>query len=153
MLQLLLQKFYRNRHYLVAIDCYEISIISNDNRYFPFYVDFFFPVSPQDFYWTCLYIWITLQASYKKPELLITLHKHLYVHPLFLRGSMLLIFLVFCVVLVFFVSSSCVLCNQCCQCLWIVHFWLLLRFSLTFIYFRRSRRLWKTDIIHWQGFQ
>ena len=153
MLQLLLQKFYRNRHYLVAIDCYEISIISNDNRYFPFYVDFFFPVSPQDFYWICLYIWITLQASYKKPELLITLHKHLYVHPQFLRGSMLLIFLVFCVVLVFFVSSSCVLCTQCCQCLWIVHFWLLLRFSLTFIYFRRSRRLWKTDIIHWHGFQ
>ena len=44
------QKFYRNRHDLD--DCYEISIISNDNGHFPFYVGFFFPVSPQDFYWT-----------------------------------------------------------------------------------------------------
>jgi hypothetical protein len=32
-------------------------------------------------------------------------------------------------------SSSCVLCTQCCQCLWIVHSWLPLRFSLTFICF------------------
>jgi hypothetical protein len=28
---------------------------------------------------------------------------------------------------------SCVLCTQCCQFLWIVHFWLPLRYSLTFI--------------------
>ena len=32
--------------------------------------------------------------------------------------------------------SFCVLCAQCCQFLWIVHSWLLLRFSLTFIYAR-----------------
>ena len=30
--------------------------------------------------------------------------------------------------------SSRVLCTQCCQFLWIVHFWLPLRFSLTFIF-------------------
>ena len=29
-------------------------------------------------------------------------------------------------------SSSCVLCVRCCQCFWIVHSWLPLRFSLTF---------------------
>jgi len=47
--------------------------------------------------------------------------------------SRLLIFLVFCFVLCwffFYLSSSCVLCTQCCQCLWIVHTWLPLCFSL-----------------------
>ena len=29
--------------------------------------------------------------------------------------------------------SSCVLCTQCCQFLWIVHFWFPHRYSLTFI--------------------
>ena len=42
-------------------------------------------------------------------------------------------FSVFCVVFLFCLSSSYVLCNQCCQFLWVVHSWLLLRFSLTFI--------------------
>ena len=32
------------------------------------------------------------------------------------------------------VSPFCVLCAQCSQCLWIVHFWFPLRFSLTYIY-------------------
>ena len=32
----------------------------------------------------------------------------------------------------FCLSLFCVLCNQCCQCLWVVHSWLPLRFSLTF---------------------
>ena len=36
-------------------------------------------------------------------------------------------------VLLFFFLSSCVLCAQCCQCLWTVHSRLHLRFSLTFI--------------------
>jgi hypothetical protein len=41
--------------------------------------------------------------------------------PDFLVGSLMLIFLAFCVVVLFhFLSSSCVLCTQCCQCLWIV---------------------------------
>jgi hypothetical protein len=30
---------------------------------------------------------------------------------------------------VFYLSSTCVLCAQCCHCLWIVHFWLPHRFS------------------------
>jgi hypothetical protein len=36
-------------------------------------------------------------------------------------------------VVVFFVF---VLCTLCCQFLWIVHYWLPLRFSLTFIYYQ-----------------
>jgi hypothetical protein len=36
-----------------------------------------------------------------------------------------------CVVFLFCLSLSCVLCTQCCQFLRIVHFWLPLRFSLT----------------------
>ena len=48
--------------------------------------------------------------------------------------SVLLILLDFCVLFLFFcLSLSCVLCTQCCQFLWIVHSWLLLRFSLSFI--------------------
>ena len=71
-----------------------------------------------------------------------------WVHPWFLVGSVLLIFLVFCVVflvgsvlliflvfcVVFCSFSYCVLCAQCCQFLWIVHSLLPLRFSLTFIF-------------------
>jgi hypothetical protein len=34
----------------------------------------------------------------------------------------------------FCLSSSGVLCTQWCQCLWIFHSWLPLRFSLTFIW-------------------
>jgi hypothetical protein len=29
--------------------------------------------------------------------------------------------------------SSCVLCTQCCQCFWIIYYWLFLRFPLTFL--------------------
>ena len=63
------------------------------------------------------------------------------VHTRFLVGSVLLIYLVisvvvgfFCVVFLCFLSSSCILCTQCCQCLWIFHSLFALRFSLTFIY-------------------
>ena len=38
-----------------------------------------------------------------------------------------------CCVFLFCLSLSCVLWIQCRQCLWIVHSWLPLRFSLTFI--------------------
>jgi hypothetical protein len=41
---------------------------------------------------------------------------------------------VFCVVILICLSSSGVLCTQWCQCLWIFHSWLPLRFSLTFIW-------------------
>jgi hypothetical protein len=40
----------------------------------------------------------------------------------------------YCVVFLFCLSSSCIVCAQCCQYLWIVHSWLLIRFSLTYIY-------------------
>jgi hypothetical protein len=39
--------------------------------------------------------------------------------------------------LCFVLSSSCVLCAQCCQCLWSLNSWLPLWFSLTFIYTAR----------------
>ena len=35
---------------------------------------------------------------------------------------------------VYLLSLYCVLCIQCCMCLWIVHYWLPLRLSLTFTY-------------------
>ena len=35
---------------------------------------------------------------------------------------------------VYLLSLSCVLCIQCCMCLWIVHYWFPLRLSLTFTY-------------------
>ena len=34
----------------------------------------------------------------------------------------------YCVMFLFWLSLSCVLCTLCCQFLWIVHFWLPLRF-------------------------
>jgi len=50
----------------------------------------------------------------------------------------------FCVLFLFAfcLSSSCVLCAQCCQCLWVVNFWLPLRFSLTFIGLRIIWQFW-----------
>jgi hypothetical protein len=39
----------------------------------------------------------------------------------------------YCVVFLFCLSSSCVLCTLCCQFLWIVYIWLPLWYSLTFI--------------------
>jgi hypothetical protein len=50
-----------------------------------------------DFYRTWLYIWVTRRVSYKKQELP-TLRKHLSSSPVFSVGSVLLIFLAFCVV-------------------------------------------------------
>ena len=35
---------------------------------------------------------------------------------------------------VYLLSLFCVLCIQCCMCLWIVHYWFPLRLSLTFTY-------------------
>ena len=42
----------------------------------------------------------------------------------------------YCVVFLFWfcLSSSCVLCSQCCQFLWIVNSWLPLQFPLTYFY-------------------
>ena len=74
--------------------------ISNDNGYFPFYVDYTFPLSPTQLLTTWLYIWVQRRVSNKKQELL-TLSEHLLSHPFFLVGSVLLICLAFCVVLCF----------------------------------------------------
>ena len=74
----------------------------------------------------------------------------LFSNSWFFMGSMLLIWLVVCVVLclcfVLFacLSSSCVLFTQCCQCLWFVHSWLSLglEFSLTFMNNTFSKLTW-----------
>jgi hypothetical protein len=51
----------------------------------------------------------------------------------FFVGCKLFIYLVFFVFVFFvFMSSSCVLLDQCCQYLWIVNCWYRIRFSLTF---------------------
>ena len=71
-------------------------------------------------------------TSCKKQELL-TLREHLGSPPVF--GEVRVAHFIFlCDVFVICLSSSCVLCAQCCQCLWIVHSRLPLRFSQMFIY-------------------
>jgi hypothetical protein len=53
---------------------------------------------------------------------------------LFLVGICLVHSLSFlCRIVLFYLSPFCVLCAQCCQCLWIVHSWLTLWVSLPFI--------------------
>ena len=71
---------------------------------------------------------IKWRVFYKRQELP-TIREHLRSHR-FLVGSVLLIFLVFCGVYLLCLSSFNVLCDQCCQFLWIVHSWLPLRFCL-----------------------
>jgi hypothetical protein len=59
-----------------------------------------------------------------------------WVHPPFLVGFAFFILLEFCVLLyvcVLFVLVLCLLYPICCQCLWIVHSWFPIRFSLKFI--------------------
>ena len=51
-----------------------------------------------------------------------------WVHRRFFVSSCCSSFLVFCVVFLFWLSSSCVLCTQCYRCLWTVHSSLPLRF-------------------------
>ena len=117
-----------------------------------FYFDFFFPLSLK----TCTGLdwiyeyhgWFLIRSRNCLP------FASTWVHPRFLMGSVLFIFLVFCDVffgevrvahlfsflccvfggirvahlfsflcclfLLFFFSLSCVLCTQCCQCLWII---------------------------------
>ena len=72
------------------------------------------------------YDYISNMADAYKRKKLISLREHLGSPPGFLVGSVLLIFLVLCVVLYvcgfflyFYLSSSSVLCDQCCGCLWI----------------------------------
>ena len=56
----------------------------------------------QDLYPSWLYIWEARRVSYKKQKLFIPFPST-WVHPRFLVGSVLLIFLMFCVFLFFFV--------------------------------------------------
>ena len=78
----------------------------------------------------CLdYIWVTLRVSYKRQELLT-----LCEHPRAFGGVRVVhCFSVLCCVFVC-LSLSCVLCIQCCKCLWMVHSWFPIRFFLAFIY-------------------
>ena len=61
-----------------------------------------------------------MTVSYKRQELLA--HRGRLGSPPGLVGSVLLIFLVFCVVLLYCLSSSCVLCAHCCKFVVVVHF-------------------------------
>ena len=65
-----------------------------------------------------------------------------WVHSRFLMGSMLLIFLFFCVLF----SSFCV-CVQSCKCLWIVHSWLSFDFLKRLNTTDQSHSLFHTRLI------
>ena len=71
--------------------------ISNDNGSFTFYVDLFLSSITAKTFTGLDCIWATQWVCYRKQELR-TLHDHLS-HPQFLVGPVLLIFLVFCVVI------------------------------------------------------
>jgi len=72
---------------------------------------------------------INNNMSYKRQKLF-TPREHICFSPIVGRVRVAHLFSLLFVVCF---SSSCVLCAQCCQCHWIVHFWLPLRFSLTFV--------------------
>jgi hypothetical protein len=79
-----------------------------------------------------LTIWVTRRVSYKKQKLL-TRREYLGSPPV--CGEVRIAHLFSFLFSVFFwlcLSSSYVLCAQCCHCLCIAHSWLPLRFSLTF---------------------
>jgi hypothetical protein len=87
----------------------------------------------QDFYRTWLYIWVTWQVSYKKQKLL-TLSQHMGSPPVFVEVRVAHLVGFLCCIFGFVCLRPVSLCTQCCQSLWIVHSWLLLRFSLMFMY-------------------
>jgi len=86
--------------------------ISNDNGSFTFYVDVFFPLSLPI---PLSYLTVYISNTYKKQELHV-LREHLSSPPFFLVGSVLPIFLVFCVVLLcVYVLSSVLWCPLRCS--------------------------------------
>ena len=101
--------------------------ISNDNGSFTFYVDVFFPLSlPRLLPDLTVY----MAVSYKKQAAY-----HSRAHgftPVFggVRDAHHYSFLCY---VICFVCLRPVLCTQCCLFFWIVHFWFLFQFSLTFI--------------------
>ena len=98
---------------------------------------FFFPLSPTRRL-SNLAMRVTRRVSHKKQALL-TIREPLSSSLLFGEVCVTHIFsFLFCVFC--FVSLRSLSCVQCCQCLGIVHSWLPLRFSLTFIYQKRNCR-------------
>jgi hypothetical protein len=98
--------------------------------------------------WAVPNIWhLTWRMSYKRQKLP-TLYEHLW-SPRFI-GEIRVAHLFLCFLFVFCLSSSSVLFAQCCQYLWSVHLWMLLRFSLTCIRLmpgeKGERRVYK--VIH-----
>ncbi len=96
--------------------------------FFPFYVDYFFLLSP-----TYLVSDLTIKMCvtwrvYRQKHQRLTLHERLGCYSS-------LIFLIFCVVLWFLLCLSlcCILYTQCCKRLWIVNYWFPHQLSLTFI--------------------
>ena len=85
-------------------------------------------------YWCPMTTWVTWRISNKRQGLF-TLHEYLGYPSDGAHFTPLSFCLIFCFVFVLLLSlsSSCVLCVQCCRCLWIFHSWLARRVSLTFI--------------------
>ena len=88
-----------------------------------------------------------------------TAYQHAAKSPGLSVRSVLFIFLALC--WSFSLSSSCVLCVQCYPCLWILHSWLVCRFSLTFVYwlivvyrqgFLKLLCVWKVGICYLSPF-
>jgi len=84
-------------------------------------------------------LWVTRWVSYEKLELPVV-SPEAVVNPVFLVGSVLIIFLLIRVVFfcVFFLGGGgfclrSVSCVQCCLCPWTVHYWVSFCSSLTFM--------------------
>jgi hypothetical protein len=121
---------------LAVVESEELGYVSsNDDGSFPFYVDFVIPLSP-----TRLLSDLTIHMSNTTGVISESENAYPSREPRFTPGlwwgscctSCLLS--VLCGLFVFCLSSPGVLCVQCYQCLCIVHSWLPLRLSLTFIY-------------------
>jgi hypothetical protein len=102
--------------------------ISNDNGSFTFYVDLFLSSITAKTFTGLDCIWATQWVCYRRQELR-TLHDHPS-QPQFLVGPVLLIFLVFCVVILLCLSPCCVLSHDCL-------FYGLSMFDFTFTFFYR----------------
>jgi hypothetical protein len=93
------------------------------------------------FIYRLFHVWCILRLSASIYKYLRTLCEHLRSLPIVVVVRVAHIISVLCCIFVFCWSSSCVLCTHCFQCLWIVHSWLRLRFSLTFIYGKVSKNM------------
>jgi hypothetical protein len=97
-------------------------------------------------YWRCLSIHLEDLTMYVYGACLIrtrnclSFASTLVILGFFVRSMLLIPLLCFIVLSLFllcfyfFLTSFCVLCTQCCQCLCIVHSWFPFRFSLTLIF-------------------